>query len=185
MRGFRKKTVHFRAACAILVLSNLLDSGRPWGEWTVYLLLFALWLVFNGRLTLELVLFGLALTAVFASVARLFGYGPRTELRLWRRAPLFAAFLAVLFWEIVRANLGMIGMIFGPERRIDPTVVRVRTDLKTQLASYLLANAITLTPGTLTVQSEDGVLTVHCIRPDLLEDTENGKIVRLLRRMEA
>lgn len=152
----------------------------------MYLLLFALWLVFNGRLTLELVLFGLALTAAFALVVRvLFGYGPRTELRLWRRAPLFAAFLAVLFWEIVRANLGMIGMIFGPERRIDPTVVRVRTDLKTQLARYLLANAITLTPGTLTVQSEDGVLTVHCIRPDLLENTENGTIVRLLRRMEA
>ena len=32
---------------------------------------------------------------------------------------------------------------------------------------------------------EDGVLTVHCIRPGLLEDTENGRIVRLLRRMEA
>ena len=79
----------------------------------------------------------------------------------------------------------MIGTILGPKRRIDPTVVRVRTDLKTQFARYLLANAITLTPGTLTVQCEDGVLTVHCIRPGLLEDTENGRIVRLLRRMEA
>lgn len=152
----------------------------------MYLLLFALWLVINGRLTPELVLFGLALTAIFAAVLRLlFGYAPRTELRLWRKAPLFAAFLAVLFGEIVRANLGMIGTILGPKRRIDPTVVRVRTDLKTQFARYLLANAITLTPGTLTVQSEDGVLTVHCIRPGLLEDTENGRIVRLLRRMEA
>ncbi len=161
------------------------SNSNEMGEGTVYLLLFALWLVFNGKLTWEIVLFGLALTAAFASALRLlFGYRPKSELRFWRNAPLFLAYLAVLFCEIVRANLGMIGMIFGPKRRIDPTVIHVRTDLKTEFTRYLLANAITLTPGTLTVRSEDGVLTVHCLKPGLLEDTEHGAIVRLLRRME-
>jgi hypothetical protein len=69
--------------------------------------------------------------------------------------------------------------------RIEPTVVRIRTDLKTGFARFLLANSITLTPGTLTVESEGPVLTVHCIRPALLENTESSAIVRLLRKMEA
>ena len=89
-----------------------------------------------------------------------------------------------MLWEILIANLKMIATILGPRRRIDPTVVRIRTDLRTEFGRFLLANSITLTPGTLTVESEDGVLTVHCIRPSLLENTETGAIVRLLRKME-
>lgn len=152
----------------------------------MYLLLFVLWLVFNGKLTLEIVLFGLALTALFAGLLRLlFGYGLKSELRILRKLPLFLLFFLLLLWEVAVANLRMIGTVLGPKRRIEPTVVCIRTDLKTGFARFLLANSITLTPGTLTVESEGPVLTVHCIRPALLENTESSAIVRLLRKMEA
>ena len=152
----------------------------------MYLLLFVLWLVFNGKLTLEIVLFGLALTALFAGLLRLlFGYGPKRELRILRKLPLFLLFFLLLLWEVAVANLRMIGTVLGSKRRIEPTVVRIRTDLKTGFARFLLANSITLTPGTLTVESEGPVLTVHCIRPALLENTESSAVVRLLRKMEA
>ena len=152
----------------------------------MYLFLFVLWLVFNGRITWEILLFGLAITAALGFLCRLlFGYGPRKELRLYRNVGLFLVYLAVLLWEILKANLAMLSRILQPGERVDPAVIRVRVDLKTEFARYMLANSITLTPGTLTVESEGDVLTVHCLHPALLEDTEKGVLVRLLRRMEA
>ena len=151
----------------------------------MYLLLFLLWFLLNGKLNSEILLFGLGLTLLFALLLRLlFGYRPKTELRVLRALPLLAVFFLLLVWEILKANLAMLGTILGPKRRIEPTVIRIRTDLRTGFARFLLANSITLTPGTLTVESEGPILTVHCIRPSLLENTDSGAIVRLLRRME-
>jgi multicomponent Na+:H+ antiporter subunit E len=152
----------------------------------MYLLLLILWLVLNGRITPELLLLGLGVVLLLgAALWGLFGYTPRRELKILRCVPLALAYLAVLLWQIVKANFTVIRLIFSPAKRLDPVLIRVRVDLKTSLARYILANSITLTPGTITVRSEDGVLTVHCLSASLMEDVENGVFVRLLRRMEA
>lgn len=151
----------------------------------MYLLIFVLWLIFNGKLTLEIVLFGLALTAALGLLAKLLlGYGPKKELRIYRMLPLFLVYLAVLFWEVFKANLSTMGRVLRGRRSVEPTLVRIRVDLRTDFARYILANSITLTPGTLTVESKGNLLTIHCLHPSLLENTENGVFVRLLRRME-
>lgn len=151
----------------------------------MYLLIFVLWLIFNGKLTLEIVLFGLALTAALGLLAKLLlGYGPKKELRIYRMLPLFLVYLAVLFWEVFKANLFTMGRVLRGRRSVESTLVRIRVDLKTDFARYILANSITLTPGTLTVESKGNLLTIHCLHPSLLENTENGVFVRLLRRME-
>lgn len=151
----------------------------------MYLLLFLLWILLNGKFNLEILLFGLVLTLLFALLLRLlFHYGSKNELRVLRMLPLLAVFFLLLVWEILKANLMMLGTILGPKRMVDPAIIRIRTDLRTEFARYLLANSITLTPGTLTVESDGPILTVHCIRPSLLENTESGAIARLLRRME-
>ena len=150
----------------------------------MYLLLFTLWLVFNGRITLEILLFGLGLTAALGVLSwALFGYSPRHELRLLRRVGLFLGYLAVLFGQIVLANVSLLGRVLHP-KRIDPVLVTFRVPLRSEFARFILANSITLTPGTLTVRSRGEELTVHCLHPELLEGIEHGVFVRLLRKME-
>lgn len=152
----------------------------------MYLLIFALWLIFNGKITVEILLFGLAITfGLGLAVKLLLGYGPQKELRLYRVLPLFLLYLLVLLWEVLKANLYVIGLILRGRRALDPALIRIRVDLKTEFGRFILANSITLTPGTLTVESEGDVLTIHCLHPALLENTESGVFVRLLRRMEA
>ena len=152
----------------------------------MYLLLFGLWFLLNGRFTFELLCFGLGLTGLLALVMNaLFGYTSRKELRLWRKLPLALAYLAVLFWEICKAALGVLLRILFPRGRIHPALVRIRVDLRSELARYILANSITLTPGTICVETQGDVLTVHCLDVAMLENTENGVFVRLLRRLEA
>lgn len=151
----------------------------------MYLLLMVLWLIFQGSVTLETVLFGVGLTALIAAAAWiLWGYHPRKELRIYRRLPLFFIYLLVLLWSILKANVTVLTLILRPDR-IRPALVRVRVPLKTETARYILANSITLTPGTITVLSEGDTLTVHCLRRELLGDVETGTFVRLLRRLEA
>ena len=150
------------------------------------LLLYLTWLVLNGGLSLEICLLGLGVVALLALLTRaLFGYGLRTELRFWKKLPVFAAFLAVLVWKILVANFAVLRIILDHEKLIHPVLVRCRTGLKTEFCRFLLANAITLTPGTITVSVQDNELTVHCLRKDMLDDTEHGLVVRLLQRLEA
>ena len=152
----------------------------------MYLLLFGLWLLLNGRLSVEILCFGLGITVLIALVMKaLYGYGPRRELRLLRKLPLALIYLAVLLWEICKAAVGVLNRILFPRCKVQPSLVDIRVDLRTEFAKYVLANSITLTPGTISVETRGDVMTVHCLDRSMLENTENGIFVRLLRRMEA
>lgn len=152
----------------------------------MYLLLFALWLLLNGKLTVELCLFGIGITVLLALVLfALFGYTPRKELRLYTKIPLFLCYLAVLIWEILKANVTVLGIILCKKRKIEPALVTFRADLKTELARYMLANSITLTPGTITVETAGNEFTVHCLSAEMIRGAETGIFVRLLKKLEA
>lgn len=150
------------------------------------LFLYVIWLILNGSLTAEVCLLGLGLIGLLAlPVWVLFGYGWRSELRFWKKLPFFLAFLAVLIGKILLANISVLRIILSREQRIHPVLVHCRTGLQSGFCRFLLANSITLTPGTITVSMQDDRLTVHCLRRDMLDDTERGLVVRLLRRLEA
>lgn len=75
-----------------------------------------------------------------------------------------AVYLVVLTYYIIRANLDVAYRVLHPAMPIRPGIVRVRTRLKGAGARTLLANSITLTPGTLSVEvTPDGDLFIHWI----------------------
>lgn len=152
----------------------------------MYLLLFCFWLLLNGKLTAEICLLGAAVTAALGVLEyALFGYSPNRELRIIRKAPLFLAFLFVLIWEIIKANFTVIRIILFRRYKLTPKLVTFRTTLRTDLGRFLLANSITLTPGTITIRVEGDTLTVHCLDGSMLDCSENGTFQRWIRRLEA
>lgn len=95
------------------------------------------------------------------------------------------AFLAVFLVALVRANLDVAFRVLKPSLPIAPGIVRIQTSLSTPLARALLANAITLTPGTITVETRDDIFYVHWIsvaEGDIGEATRRivGKFERYL-----
>lgn len=74
-------------------------------------------------------------------------------------------YLPVFSWECFKANIDVAYRVAHPRLPINPGIVKVKTNLKTDTALTFLANSITLTPGTLTVDidRDDGVLYVHWI----------------------
>lgn len=147
--------------------------------------LFALWLIFNGKVTLELVLFGIVLSvAVYLFCWKFLEYSPKRELLALRLLPQGIGYFFVLVWEVIKANCSAIGLIVSPKYEVEPLLVTFRTPLKTDLARTVLANSITLTPGTITVELTDDEFKVHCLDKEMAEGIEDSVFVRLLLKME-
>jgi multicomponent Na+:H+ antiporter subunit E len=70
-----------------------------------------------------------------------------------------------LIWEVVLANFHMLrlALVPGAIREVEPSIVKFRTKLKSEFARFLLANSITLTPGTITMKVLGDEFIVHSI----------------------
>jgi len=74
------------------------------------------------------------------------------------------SFLPVFFYYLMKANLDVVYRALHPKMPIKPGIVKIKTNLKTESGITALANCITLTPGTLTVDlTDDGFLYIHWI----------------------
>lgn len=73
----------------------------------------------------------------------------------------FLAYTPYLIGEIIKANHTVIKAILSPDLNIEPTLVKVKSTCKSDLAKVIFANSITLTPGTVTLRVDDDILLVH------------------------
>lgn len=152
----------------------------------MFVLLFLLWVVFNGKLTLEIALFGLAVSVVvFWFMTAFMDYSIEKELVFYRLIPLGIKYLLVLIWEIIKANAVMLKIVVTDRYELHPVVVKFVPELKSELARVVLANSITLTPGTYTVGIDEKELRVHCLDEDFSVEIESSVFVKQLQRMEA
>lgn len=122
-----------------------------------------LWLLLVGKLDLQEILLGLAVSLIVTLIAAPH-LGIFTGLRFTAQAPIaliryFGHFLVAL----IRANLDVARRVLAPSLPIRPAVIEIETELQSALGRLLLANSITLTPGTLVVDVTDTRLFVHWI----------------------
>lgn len=149
------------------------------------LLFFLIWIIFNGRVTGEILLFGIAVSlAMFAFVCAFMDYSWEKEQKLFRKIPVFVQYVLTLLKEIITANLTVCRMILTRKETMEPVLVHVHADLKSEVARVILANSITLTPGTITVSMTGQDLLVHCLDKSLSEGMEDSAFVKLLQKME-
>ena len=84
-------------------------------------------------------------------------------------------YIFVFIWEMIKANIDVARRIVQPTIPINPGIVEVPTKLKSNVAKLALANSITLTPGTLTVDIIDDKLYIHWIDVKSENPEENFK----------
>lgn len=151
----------------------------------MYLLFFLMWIIFNGKFTWEIAAFGAVLAGVmYWFICKFMNYKPSMDILVCRKLFGFLHYLFVLVKEIVKANVTVIGMIFSSRYELEPAVVRFHVDLKSKFARVMLANSITLTPGTITISMVDGEYIVHCLDKSLAEGLDCCVFVELLEKLE-
>lgn len=128
-------------------------------------LLLLTWLLLVNSFTLGQALLGAVLGLLIPHLTRGFW-----EERAPIRRPLLALrLLAIFLWDIVVANLVVAKLVLGPRRALQPCFVYLQLELENDFAIVLLANMITLTPGTVSVDvsPDRRTLVVHCLsEPD-------------------
>lgn len=151
----------------------------------MYLVFLLIWIIFNEKLNLEILVFGLVIAgAVFAFMCKFMNYGVKRELDFYKRLPGFLHYALVLIKEILMANLNVCRLILSEKEEIDPAVVEVHSVMSTATGRAFYANAITLTPGTITVTMEDDTYVVHCLDDTLAEGLVDSELEKLLHGLE-
>ena len=148
---------------------------------------FIVWIALSGHTEIEFLVMGVAAavsaTAVsnwlfhglenplFAGARPTYGWMLRVGLR-------FALYVPWLLKEIVLSNLYVAWLILQPKPPIDPCLVEFETTLTSERAQVLLAQSITLTPGTVTVDASNYRFVIHCLSLKSRAGIEDGSIQR-------
>lgn len=149
------------------------------------LVFFLLWVIFNGNFTLEICIFGIIISvALFAFTCKFMDHSLRKEIVFYKKTFLFIRYIFLLIKEIVKANFGVVHMILNQREEVQPLLVSFHSDLKTATGKAFLANAITLTPGTITVSLEGDQYTVHCLDESLAEGMNDSEFVAYIKKLE-
>lgn len=146
---------------------------------------FLLWLILNGKVNLEVVLVGLAVSgALWFLSAKLSGRTLMTEWKGVKRIPAYALYMVILVKEIFASSFRVMKLILSG-REPNPALVMFHTRIREDGNRILYANSITLTPGTITAMLSDGRYRVHALDKSFLTGITNNAQTKLLERTEA
>ncbi len=147
------------------------------------LALLATWLLWSGHYTPLLLSLGLVSGVGVLMIALKMGVVDREGAPI--ELPLRALrYLPWLLWEIMKANVHVAGRILHPRMPISPRLIKVRCSQIHDIGRVVYANSITLTPGTVSVDTEGEEITVHALTDEAAVDLLGGSMDRRVTRME-
>lgn len=97
------------------------------------------------------------------------------------RLPIYFAWL---LWEIIKANIDVIRRIWQPVPQISPVVFWLSGSQQSDLAKVIYANSITMTPGTITLDIQDGMFKVHSLTQNIADELRQGAMDRKVTQLE-
>ena len=145
--------------------------------------LFGAWLLLSGRFTVLPISFGVLSVAVAVGIALRMDVIDHEShpVHLTWRIPAYWFWLLV---KIVKSNLDVARTILGVGDPPAPNVAIVKPSQRTELGQVIHANSITLTPGTIAIELEDGEITVHALTRASAEDLATGAMDERVSRLE-
>jgi multicomponent Na+:H+ antiporter subunit E len=147
------------------------------------LVLFGVWLLWSGHFVPLLIGFGVASVVCVLLIVRRMGLLDEESVpaAITLRAALYVPWLAV---QVVKSNLDVARRVLSPGLPIAPRMIRVPAEQRSDLGLAIFANSITLTPGTVSVELEDGRILVHALSAEAADDLLSGEMGRRVRGVE-
>lgn len=154
----------------------------------LFIFLFVVWLL----LTLKVTIINIIVGVVAALIVTLFfsKYSLKVKGRIFHIHRYFWAlvYLFIFLWECLKANMDVAYRVLHPGLPVKPGIVKAKTNLTTDIGKIFLANSITMTPGTITVDIIDDYFYVHWIYvrskdPEIYTHTIMGRFEKYLKRI--
>ena len=128
-----------------------------------FIILFIVWLLLTWSLDVQNVAAGIVIVFLCTVFTGQLFFDSTTRMLNPRRIFWFLYYIPVFFIHMVKANLDVAYRVLHLNVPIRPGIVRVKTTMKSELGLTMLANSITLTPGTLTVDIIGDDMYIHWI----------------------
>lgn len=133
------------------------------------LALWIIWLLLNNTIDAGHIVLGFIIATLIPFITS--GFWPE-KVRI--KAPLvLIKFLLIVLWDIIVSNLVVAKLILGRNNQLKPAFFYIDLDIQTALGIGVLANTISLTPGTVSCDwsSEHNRLLVHALNVDNIDET--------------
>ena len=151
----------------------------------MFLICFVLWIILCAKFSVEVLLIGVAIAGFINFFCyRYLDYSFKKDIRAIRKIGSFLKYIVILVWETIIANLEVSKIVYSKKVEVSPCIIFFKTDIKSKAAQVLLANSITLTPGTITLMLTDDILCVHCLDKQMMSGIEESSFVKQLRKIE-
>ena len=147
------------------------------------LFLFAIWLLLSGHFTPLMLVLGVLSTLLVVLLAT------RADLIDRETQPILLKPSVLLYWfwlawEIIKSNIDVARRILDPCLPISPNIFTVRAAQKTDLGRVTYANSITLVPGTVAMDVDEDIITVHALTQDTAANLKRGEMNRRVCNVE-
>jgi len=124
------------------------------------------WVIMSGIYTPMIIAFGvISIVLVLLLTARMKILDSETV--PYHHIPKTLSYYVWLFGEIVKANVQVVRAVLSPNLEVSPTLVRIPSPQTTEVGKTVFANSITLTPGTVSMEMEDGTILVHALLSEM------------------
>lgn len=146
------------------------------------LVLFGFWMALSGRTETKFVVYGIITALVTTHITYPLLLVPNKDgskryFVFGASIPKFIVYFLWLMWQLVLANIDVLLATTSQELEIDPKVVRFYFKVDNPMASVMLANSITLTPGTVTLNvTDDGLYEIHALTKGAAEGVLDGSM---------
>ncbi len=129
----------------------------------IFIVLFSTWILLNNSFDPTLLIIGgivsIIISLLFCTKCSVFN-----DVKLTPKSFFYSIIYIIVFIiELIKSNFDVAFRVISPKLPINPGIVKVKTSLKSDIGRMMLANSITLTPGTLSVDIKDEFIYVHWI----------------------
>lgn len=141
-----------------------------------FIMLFIFWALLSGKYDAFHLTLGLLCSLFIAAIGHNLIFA---NVRVGDIRVIIQRFLAYVPWhmyQIIVANIDVAILALSPRMPIDPMIIKFRTKLQSDISWVTLANSITLTPGTITIDIEEGEFVVHALSKKLADDLNTGEM---------
>lgn len=153
-------------------------TSKSLSRFVTFILLFLFWLLLSGHYDLFHLSLGILCCSLVAFLSHDLFFANGIPKNLFILIKRFISYLPWLIYQIVSANIHVAYLVLNPKMPIDPKIIQFKTKLESDISKVTLANSITLTPGTITMDIIDGEFYVHAISEKVASDLLTGEMER-------
>ncbi len=155
---------------------------------TLFIITLIFWLLITLSLSLDNVIVG-----VIAALITTFLFGNHFVKGVGKFAEIprygwLLLYIFIFLWECIKANFDVAYRVLHPAMPIKPGIVKVKLGIKSNIAKTMLANSITMTPGTIAVDVNDDIMYVHWIYvssddPEVYSNKVAGRFEKYIKKI--